>query len=265
MNLNGISQATWTYNAHEKKVVRTKKISTAEVETTVYSLGTRLGDQGGWNDIFNLIPDDPTKKTKVIKIKRKGVGSRVTPAREFGILSILPKSEGLSLPPKGFVKGRIILAKYDCTLDSMLPSMTPRMKIEAIQQLVNGLTALHAAGICHCDIRFPNIMCRTKKDKTRYDLIDFGEAWAYKNETIVFDEGVFNEERYLEDKQKDILQLGLKLYSIVMGNEECKFTTLSHEFMKSMDLPPSFADAINYMCERGTDMDQAKLMLTSGS
>jgi len=273
MNLNSIKSndvnfANWEFDdAQAIKFTRTKKIlieKELKEDITVYLLGTNLGEGGG-SSVHSLIPNNPAKKIKAVKIKHGG--KRVDLSKEFVILSILPKSEGLSLPPKGFTEGCIILAKYDCTLESILNKMTPKMKIEAIKQLVNGLLSLHETGICHSDIRPRNIMCRTRNDKTRFDLIDFDEAWAYGKVTAnKFNNDIFDEKQFLKDMQKDITWLGYELYNIVLGKIVCDRETVTYEFVNEMGLPASFADLINYMCNSRNnkkDMKIAKQMMQS--
>lgn len=256
----------WELDSASKIFTRTKKITVDKEtidETIQYSLGPKLGEGGG-SCVLTLIPNKPGKKIKAVKSKHGGKPLKRL-FNEYVMLSILPQGEGLPLPPKGFVKGCIILTKYDCTLESILSNMTPAMKIEAIKQLVNGLLSLHAEGICHCDIRPRNILCLKKNDIMRYDLVDFDESWAYNHPKVKFKGDEYNETSFFQEKQKDIQWLGLDFLNIFYNKITSRESLpLTHESAKEMGLPTYIVDVINYMCDfknKQKDIKKAKQML----
>lgn len=241
----------WDIDPNNLRVTRVKKNQIdgeLREEATVYGIGSKSLGEGGRCVVTSLIPINGQKKIKALKVKDKFSPKHVNLEQEFIIHSLLPKSEGLALPPKAFLGCAIVLVKYHCTLETILKQMTPEMKKEAIKQLVNGLSALHLAGIRHCDISRRNIMLRTKNNETRYDLIDFGESWIYDSNYIKF---TFpendKEQKFLIDQQSDIFRLGSIFHDIVLGGHSPN--PLTEEIVTEKELPPNYAHLVNYMID----------------
>lgn len=96
---------------------------------------------------------------------------------ENTMLSALQGSPGIvSIYPKLFYKGEsysfLVLDRYECSLDNVLPTLDLNKIKSFFYQIVQGLTHCHNHNIAHCDIQLSN--CLIRGDKCV--LADFGNA-----------------------------------------------------------------------------------------
>lgn len=259
----------WGFNSESKKIYRVKRIKNNEIprtETIIYSLGAQLG-YGATSKVFELIPNDPKKKTKAVKIAN--TNELFFFEKEYNKLLKLPQSEGVQLPPHAFfpgccrtdkliVRSMIIMPKYNGALYEFHDKMTPGMKIEAMRQLIQGLSALHTTGIYPGDIDLNNIMYRLKENKYRYDFIDFGFA-CVKSSPMQNNDDIREKRRFRFAEKADIRDLGNVFKRIVFGWDCFHMNEIKYEDMIQRNLLPGSADLINYMCSNKRYRKEKKL------
>ncbi len=242
------NNTTWSYKAEEQSFSRIKKVKDNDkinLEITTYTLGKKLGE-GSTSNVYNLIPNIPTKKIKAIKIP---LTHKDFLSPEFEIMSLLPSAKGVMKPPKGWVIDCIILPKYERRLCDIAETMSSEMKMDAITQLVNGLMELHENGICHGDILSINILFRKKRTLSCYDIVDFGTSRVYGKTVVNFYTSLDSEDQFMELKQYDIHNLGIIFWKLVSTKKTFP-ETLTREQVCEKGFPPNIADLINYMCDR---------------
>ena len=154
----------------------------------------------------------------------------------------------------GFDLYKSSLSKYMETNKYNMGSKVTRAKIA--DQLVKGLTALHAAGIGHFDIKPDNILLDAKNNVF---IGDFGFAKT-KGTPIV---GFYGSERYLApeilkrekyDEKVDIWAMGLTIYELFEGR-------YAFFFANSMDeLLPQIENRLN-----GVNFDDWKFLIKGGN
>ena len=189
-----ISKTTsWGYDTSINKIYRDKN------GDRVYYTRTdeRLGEEGS---VYVLKPDQKGFKDKAVKMTaRRGLDEFVLRT------SIGGNFTGIQKVYKAFINDMIVMSKYDGNLKQLLPTLSAKWKISAIDQLLKGLTVLHEKDIHHRDIKMTNIFCKIKGEEFISDLGDFNIS-----------------KRGEVDKQDDILSLGLVFNGILSNELESK-------------------------------------------
>jgi serine/threonine protein kinase len=218
-------------------------------ETIYYKIGKEIG-AGSSSNVFSLEPEDKKKKIKAIKISRFAKNDFKS---EFEILNALPSSEGVHLPAKAFfsssLNSMIVMPKYEGTLFEIYNQMTPEMRLDAMNQLIKGLEALHEKHIYLIDIKLANVFFRSEGDKIRYDLGDFGLVSKDKDDF---------------DRRWGVMELGKAFKLMIFSSDAFKMPTVTEENMKMKELPPSLANVINYMISPSIrDIKHARELFTA--
>jgi serine/threonine protein kinase len=219
------------------QIYRTKNNS-----TVFYQIGKQLGS-GFFSNVYSLEPEDKNKKSKVVKVALSS--DSMDFMKEFGILSNLPLSQGVQLPPKAFFSSSmgmnpgIVMTKYDGNLYEIHFQMTPMMKLEAIRQLLKGLIALYEAGIYLEDIKLDNILYLKKGNYTRYDLADFGVSLRASE--------MGDKEKFDWEYQKAIYDLGIAFKMLLFSLAGLRMEKILESQVEEMGLPRHLSDLLNYM------------------
>ncbi len=215
MNLsNQVVSSTWQYDQSQFSRVKPNK-ETATSQTINYVKDSCLGS-GLYGSVYVLKPDEKTAKTKAIKFSDQKSHSV---KYEYDICLKWPKgTRGLLLRPKAyfetFFTDCYIMHQYDGTLADLLYQLTAKEKIEAIDQLCQGVMSLHELGIAHRDIHLSNVFY--DKNRNRFDLGDFGCAKVSKLNSKDLSFGI----------QKDIVHLREHIESILLGKQLDAMTLL---------------------------------------
>lgn len=191
----------WSRDPCTKQISRLKSGS-----TVIYQRGNMLGS--GWSGAtYVLLPDQEKKKCKAVKT------STVSIKKEYELSLRWPKNAmGLLLrakayfPKDGELPEMYIMHKYDRTLDKIIGKLTLKQKMDAIFQILTGVTTLHSLGIAHGDIHSCNVLIDTNKN--RYDLSDFEHSVS------------LDEASYQSAIEKDMQDLKETIESILMGEED---------------------------------------------
>jgi serine/threonine protein kinase len=215
-----------------------------------YSIGEEIGS-GISSRVYSLIPEDTSKKTKAIKICNF-VNSGFDD--EFNILKSIPLAEGLLKPVKAYLQSPspqlnsfLIFSKYQGSLHDRMKSndMTPEMILEAIRQLINGLSELHRSGIYLGDIKLANILYNEQGSRVRYDLGDYGIVTKNSDPN-----SEYNRILGIED-------LGKAFKQLIFSWSSFGLESITEEQMEGKKLPGSLAKVINYMISDSNDRDMA--------
>jgi len=141
------------------------------------------------------------------------------------------------------------------------PQLPPRAVLSLAEQVANGLSALHAAGIVHCDIKPDNLfLCEAPGTAKIVKILDFGLAEVEGHERFGDPQAVRGTAQFMApeqvlgddiDPRADVYALGVVMFRMLTGqlpfDLKLSATLLRHQLF-SPTPPPS------WLCE---DLDPA--------
>jgi len=154
-------------------------------------------------------------------------------------------------------------------------SLSPRVVLELLAQVCDGLAVAHRAGILHRDIKPSNIRLAAEPGQLRAKLLDFGIAWLQGSEltatnTLLGTMGYMAPE-YIQtgrpDFRSDLYSVGVILYQALAGRRPFEAETTTsllyqtvHEAPRTLpaslmrDISPATADLL--ACAMAKDPEQ---------
>lgn len=165
----------WGYDYADDKIFRVKNGS-----KVTYTIGNLLG-KGATAKVFELVPDNPQKRIKAIKITTGWATGPMLDNEFDKLLSLTNEGQpiGIQLKPKAKItfanKNMVIFPKYDCSLDQLEEKkivLAADQIADAARQMIEGLYFLYQQDYFVSDIGAGNTFYRVKKGVCRFDLSD---------------------------------------------------------------------------------------------